>query len=149
MLLLCTLPTFVHRSFVSRDIITSSDNALIQGLLQGTKGVSHGSKLIRKLPPCSPILNLPSRLLCPSLSTHLFPPFLRFSPFAYTFLTTLQFSPSRFSLYSLILMQFLYRLIWIIKIFFFANRGCSEQTSTLSSLRFPRTTLLLHRFGIK
>ena len=84
MLLLCTLPAFVHCSFVSRDIITSSDNALIQGLVQGTKGVSHGSKLIRKLPPCS--LNLPSRLLCPSLSTYLsLLSSPRFSPLAYTF----------------------------------------------------------------
>lgn len=41
--------SYVHYSFISCDIITSNDNALIQQLGQGTKGVTHGNKLIRKL----------------------------------------------------------------------------------------------------
>lgn len=41
--------SYVHRSFISCDIITSNDNALIQQLVQGTKGVTRGNKLIKKL----------------------------------------------------------------------------------------------------
>lgn len=41
--------SYVQRSFISCDIITRNDNALIQQLMQDIKGVSYGNKLIRKL----------------------------------------------------------------------------------------------------